>query len=134
MWRVSAPRQLAEEHPRRRTTLSARDGRAHAPITQRAGLRADQERALYGSLRDVLNEGIERRGSSVDSYRAPEGRGEMQNFLNVYGKTGKPCPRCGRPTKRIVISARSTHFCSWCQRLPMRERTPLTDKILSAAR
>jgi len=104
------------------------------PLRSGAGLRADQERDLYQSLRDVLNEGIDRRGSSVDSYRAPEGRGEMQNFLNVYGRTGKPCPRCGRPTRRIVIGARSTHFCSWCQRLPSRERTALTDKILAAAR
>jgi formamidopyrimidine-DNA glycosylase len=46
----------------------------------------------------------------------------MQHYLNVYGRTGKPCPRCGRPTRRMVIGARSTHFCSWCQRLPAAER------------
>ena len=46
----------------------------------------------------------------------------MQNYLNVYGRTGKPCPRCGRPIERIVVNARSTHFCSWCQRLPAAER------------
>ena len=97
------------------------------PLRSGAGLRPDQERALYVSLRDVLNEGIDRRGSSVDSYRAPEGRGDMQNFLNVYGRTGKPCPRCGRPTRRIVIGARSTHFCSWCQRLPS-QRTHAADR------
>jgi formamidopyrimidine-DNA glycosylase len=102
------------------------------PLRSGAGLRPDQERSLYTSLRDVLNEAIARRGSSVDSYRAPEGRGDMQNFLNVYGRTGKPCPRCGRKTRRIVIGARSTHFCTWCQRLPMAERTPQVDKILAA--
>jgi formamidopyrimidine-DNA glycosylase len=101
------------------------------PLRSGNGLRPDQERLLYLSLRDVLNEAIDRRGSSVDSYRAPEGRGNMQNFLNVYGRTGKPCPRCGRPTKRIVIGARSTHFCSWCQRLPSRERTASTDLMLA---
>jgi formamidopyrimidine-DNA glycosylase len=99
-----------------------------------AGLRPDQERALYVALRDVLNEAIDRRGSSVDSYRAPEGRGDMQNFLNVYGRAGKPCPRCGRRTRRIVIGARSTHFCSWCQRLPARERTSQAEALLAAAR
>jgi hypothetical protein len=41
----------------------------------------------------------------------------MQEQLQVYQRTGEPCPRCGRPVKRIVIGARSTHFCSWCQRL-----------------
>jgi formamidopyrimidine-DNA glycosylase len=102
------------------------------PLRSGAGLRPDQERALYVSLRDVLNEAIDRRGSSVDSYRAPEGRGDMQNFLNIYGRTGKPCPRCGRPTRRIVIGARSTHFCSWCQRLPASERTLATTAILAA--
>ena len=40
----------------------------------------------------------------------------------VYQRTGEPCPRCGRPVKRIVIGARSTHFCSWCQRLPSADR------------
>ena len=104
------------------------------PLRSAAGLRPYQERNLYHSLRSVLFEAIDRRGSSVDDYRAPEGRGDMQNFLNVYGRTGKPCPRCGRPTKRIVVGARSTHFCSWCQRLPQRERTSSVATLLSAAR
>jgi formamidopyrimidine-DNA glycosylase len=104
------------------------------PLRSASGLRSDQERALYVSLRDVLNEAIARRGSSVDSYRAPSGSGSMQNFLSVYGRTGKPCPRCGRLTRRMVIGARSTHFCSWCQRLPRRERTEATNKLLAQVR
>ena len=102
------------------------------PLRSAANLRSDQARDLYTSLRDILNEAIDRRGSSVDSYRAPEGSGDMQNYLNVYGRTGKPCPRCGRPTRRMVIGARSTHFCSWCQRLPVSERTQTTARILNA--
>ncbi|MEP7378187.1 MAG: bifunctional DNA-formamidopyrimidine glycosylase/DNA-(apurinic or apyrimidinic site) lyase [Chloroflexota bacterium] len=104
------------------------------PLRSAAGLSAVQARDLYVGLRDVLNEAIGRRGSSVDSYRAPEGSGEMQHFLNIYGRTGKPCPRCGRPTRRMVIGARSTHFCSWCQRLPTRERSAATDKLLASVR
>lgn len=104
------------------------------PLRGGAGLKPVQERALYESLRQVLNEAIERRGSSVDSYRAPRGGGSMQHFLNVYGRTGKPCPRCGRPTRRIVVGARSTHFCSWCQRLPQRERTESSAALLAGMR
>jgi formamidopyrimidine-DNA glycosylase len=104
------------------------------PLRSAATLRTEQERRLYEALREVLTEAIERRGSSVDDYRAPSGRGEMQNFLNIYGRTGKPCPRCGRPTRRIVVNARSTHFCSWCQRLPKRERVPAIRALLRAAR
>jgi len=104
------------------------------PLQSAAGLRPDQERRLYDALREVLNEAIARRGSSVDDYRAPSGRGEMQNFLNIYGRTGKPCPRCGRATRRIVVNARSTHFCSWCQRLPRGERQAAVRATLEAAR
>ncbi len=104
------------------------------PLRSAAGLSATQSRDLYRSLRDVLAEAIDRRGSSVDSYRAPEGSGQMQHFLNVYGRTGKPCPRCGRPTRRMVIGARSSHFCSWCQRLPARDRSEATNKLLADVR
>jgi len=92
------------------------------PLRSAAGVNATQARRLYRELRSVLAEAIERRGSSVDDYRSPLGEGEMQHFLQVYGKTGRPCPRCGRPIRRIVLNARSTHFCSWCQRLPARDR------------
>ena len=65
---------------------------------------------------------MERRGSSIDDYTAPDGDGSMQERLDVYQRTGEPCRRCGRPVKRIVVGARSTHFCSWCQRLPAVDR------------
>jgi formamidopyrimidine-DNA glycosylase len=71
------------------------------------------------AIREVLAEAIAP-GSSVDDYRAPQGTGDMQHYLNVYGRSGQPCPRCGRPIKRIVVNARSTHYCSWCQRMARR--------------
>jgi formamidopyrimidine-DNA glycosylase len=92
------------------------------PLRRADGLNAAQARRLYRSLREVLTEAVERRGSSVDDYLAPEGRGEMQDHLAVYARAGKPCLRCGRAIRRIVVNARSTHFCSWCQRLPARDR------------
>ncbi|HVM30301.1 MAG TPA: bifunctional DNA-formamidopyrimidine glycosylase/DNA-(apurinic or apyrimidinic site) lyase [Candidatus Limnocylindrales bacterium] len=102
------------------------------PLRRAAGLNAAQARRLYVALREVLGEAVARRGSSVDDYLAPEGRGEMQNFLNVYAGTGKPCPRCSRPIRRIVLNARSTHFCSWCQRLPARDRLTVAAKVRQA--
>ena len=58
----------------------------------------------------MLSEAIERRGSSVDDYLRARRQGDMQNYLNVYGRTGKPCPRCGRPTRRITVNAREHPF------------------------
>jgi formamidopyrimidine-DNA glycosylase len=92
------------------------------PLRSASSLRPADERRLYDAIRDVLSEAVERRGSSVDDYTAPDGDGSMQERLDVYQRTGEPCPRCGRPIKRIVIGARSTHFCSWCQRLSAADR------------
>jgi formamidopyrimidine-DNA glycosylase len=92
------------------------------PLRTAATLRPPDERRLYEAIRSILTEAVERRGSSIDDYTAPDGDGAMQERLAVYQRTGEPCPRCGRPLKRIVVGARSTHFCSWCQRLPAGDR------------
>jgi formamidopyrimidine-DNA glycosylase len=96
------------------------------PLRTAGTLHPADERHLYEAVRTVLAEAIERRGSSIDDYTAPDGDGSMQERLQVYQRTGEPCPRCGRPIKRIVIGARSTHFCSWCQRLGATDRKGAT--------
>jgi formamidopyrimidine-DNA glycosylase len=92
------------------------------PLRTAVTLRPPDERRLYGTVRSILTEAVERRGSSIDDYTAPDGDGSMQEQLQVYQRTGEACPRCGRPIKRIVVGARSTHFCSWCQRLSPGDR------------
>ena len=92
------------------------------PLRSAATLRPPDERRLYVAILEVLSEAVAFRGSSIDDYTAPEGDGAMQERLLVYQRTGEPCARCGRPIRRIVIGARSTHLCSWCQRLPATDR------------
>jgi formamidopyrimidine-DNA glycosylase len=92
------------------------------PLRRAGGLRPPDEARLHRAIRSVLAEAIERRGSSVDDYTAPDGDGTMQERLAVYQRTGLPCFRDGHPIRRIVIGARSTHFCSFCQRLPAADR------------
>jgi formamidopyrimidine-DNA glycosylase len=88
------------------------------PLREAHTVKPADARRLHAALRAVLVEAVERRGSSVDDYTAPEGDGSMQEHLQVYQRAGEPCDRCGRPIRRIVVGGRSTHFCSWCQRLP----------------
>jgi len=97
------------------------EARLH-PLRSAPTLRPPDEARLYRALRRILAEAVEHRGSSVDDYTAPDGDGSMQERLRVYQRTGEPCERCGGPIRRIVVGARSTHFCSWCQRLPARDR------------
>ena len=104
------------------------------PLRSIQNLNAAQERRLYEAIRGVLGEAIERRGSSVDDYTAPEGDGEMQEHLDVYQRTGLPCHRCGRPIRRFELNARGTHFCSWCQRLPAADRSGTNAALARGAR
>ena len=92
------------------------------PLRRADSLHPPDEARLHREFRAVLAEAIERRGSSIDDYTAPEGDGAMQERLDVYQRTGEPCPRCGRPIRRIVVGQRATHFCAWCQRLPAADR------------
>ncbi len=42
-------------------------------------------------------------------------------FLQVYGHSGKPCPKCGETLCRIVLGGRSSVYCPVCQKnLPSR--------------
>ena len=104
------------------------------PLRSASSLRPPDERRLYEAVRAVLSEAIERRGSSIDDYTAPDGDGSMQERLDVYQRTGEACRRCGRPVRRVVVGARSTHFCSWCQRLSAADRKARTGHPADAQR
>ena len=89
------------------------------PGTPAGSLRAPKLRALAEALVTVLHEGIAHGGTSFRAYLNSEGKpGAHQHRLNVFRRTGQPCPRCGRPVRRIVLGQRSTHFCANCQRRP----------------
>jgi formamidopyrimidine-DNA glycosylase len=92
------------------------------PLRSASTLRPADEGRLYRAIRGILAEAVARRGSSIDDYTAPDGDGSMQERLNVYQRAGQPCPRCGRPIRRIIVGGRATHFCSWCQRLTPADR------------
>jgi len=92
----------------------------------RAGVRPDRpanslsRRAvsrIHSSLGTLLREAIANRGSSVDSYRDAWGEiGREQELLQVYGRAGEPCLRCGRPLSVVRLAGRTTVFCRRCQR------------------
>lgn len=71
---------------------------------------------LHAAIQAVLRLGIAREGASIDSYVKPDGdKGDMQNAVAVFRRTGEPCYTCGSPIERIVLGGRSTHFCPRCQ-------------------
>lgn len=71
---------------------------------------------LFKSVKDIINEGIEHKGSSmnryVDLYGVP---GIHQNFFRVYGKRNSNCPNCKTPITYFKIKGRGSFHCSSCQ-------------------
>ncbi len=73
---------------------------------------------LYGEVRAVLTEAIAAHGTTLRDYRTGTGEsGSFQNMLQVYGRAGQPCVRCGTPLATThAIDGRATTFCWTCQR------------------
>jgi formamidopyrimidine-DNA glycosylase len=90
------------------------------PLTPSGTIRRAQVAALHAAIRDVLRLGIRRNGTSID-WVYPGGR--MQDHLQVYGREGEPCRRCGSTIRAIRVGQRGTHICPKCQRLPRRTQT-----------
>jgi formamidopyrimidine-DNA glycosylase len=82
------------------------------PQTRSNQLTAGQASRLLASIRNVLSNGIDQNGSSIDwVYRG----GGFQNHFQVYGRTGEKCYICGHVIERILVGQRGTHFCPVCQ-------------------
>jgi len=66
----------------------------------------------------VLRASIDARGTSFRDYRDASGeRGAFAALLDVYGRGGKACHRCGgRLVATDAIDGRATVLCPRCQR------------------
>jgi formamidopyrimidine-DNA glycosylase len=94
-----------------------------SPLRRANTLSTAETQTLRSSIRRVLRLGIRRNGASID-WIYPGGR--MQEELCVYGRTGLPCPRCGRPVLYLKVGGRGTHICARCQPAPRRRRKAAT--------
>lgn len=82
------------------------------PLQRAKTIEFESAKRLLRAVREVLLEGIERNGASIDwVYRG----GEFQNYFKVYQRTGQACYNCGTPVERITVGQRGTHFCPHCQ-------------------
>jgi formamidopyrimidine-DNA glycosylase len=74
-------------------------------------------KALHEAVRQVLLFGVESRGASFRDYQDADGKaGNMQMYVKVFRRTGKPCYTCGTAIERTRVGGRSTHYCPQCQK------------------
>ncbi len=92
-----------------------------------AGLRQDRTsdtlssqevRRLYRAMREVVQEAIRFRGTTLDdeAYVDLFGKpGEFQSELKVYGRKGQACRRCRTPIESVKVQGRTSYYCPQCQ-------------------
>jgi formamidopyrimidine-DNA glycosylase len=76
--------------------------------------------ALHAAILCALHRGLEWGGTSLGQglayFQKVNGEsGLHQEALQVFRRTGKPCPRCATPIQRLVVAQRGTHICVQCQ-------------------
>jgi formamidopyrimidine-DNA glycosylase len=81
--------------------------------------RVGRERAarLHAAVREVLAAAVDREGTSFRDYQLVNGQsGRYLTELDVYGRAGLPCRRCGAALRASVVAQRGTTHCAGCQR------------------
>lgn len=71
---------------------------------------------LAGHIKEVLKAAIQQGGTTLRDFQQGDGQpGYFAQHLQVYSKTGEPCPNCGHAIKQERIGQRSAFYCSHCQ-------------------
>lgn len=88
-----------------------------SPFRAAKGLTAPEATRLLAACHQVIQDGIARRGTTLNDYVDAEGRqGDNQHHLFVFAREGDPCHTCGTAVRRKTQANRSTYYCARCQR------------------
>lgn len=90
------------------------------PLRRSDTLSREEAGCLYRAIRRVLRKAIRHEGTSLgegrSNYLQGDGRpGGFQYQLNVYGREGSSCKRCGEEIVKAMVGQRSTRICPACQ-------------------
>ena len=72
---------------------------------------------LTQEIRAVLAKAIKAGGTTLKDFTQTDGKpGYFRHELQVYGRKGENCYRCGSQIKSLVLGQRNTFYCGNCQR------------------
>ncbi|MFB1077349.1 zinc finger domain-containing protein, partial [Photobacterium damselae] len=67
-------------------------------------------------IKAVLAFAIQQGGTTLKDFKNADGKpGYFAQELQVYGKGGLPCPKCGTELAEVKIGQRATVYCPQCQ-------------------
>ena len=74
-------------------------------------------RRLAEVTKVILDRAIRAGGTTLRDFTKAEGEpGYFAHELQVYGRAGEACPRCGKPVNSQTIGQRSSFYCQRCQK------------------
>ena len=82
------------------------------PLRRRASLKPEDEEALFTAIPEVLRRSIEAILANPDYDESKQNR----SFMNVHGRGGKDCPRCGHRVSQLGSNREPLNFCRGCQK------------------
>jgi formamidopyrimidine-DNA glycosylase len=82
------------------------------PLRRRSSLKPDDEQALFAAIPEVLRRSIEAILANPDYDESKQNR----SFMNVHGRGGKDCPRCGHRVSQLGSNREPLNFCRGCQK------------------
>lgn len=72
---------------------------------------------LVATIQSTLANAIAQGGTTLRDFVGGDGKpGYFAQQLAVYGKAGKPCPKCGKQLTERRLAQRTTVYCTVCQR------------------
>ena len=89
------------------------------PARPAATLTRPECNRLATSVKQIMEAAIRCGGTTINDFRSVDGsEGKFTASLEVYGRTGEPCHRCGAPhrVRREVSGGRASFFCPHCQK------------------
>ncbi len=85
----------------------------------------EEAASLLQAACDVMTKSIESGGSTMATYVKADGsKGDyLDKFAQVFHRDGQPCPKCGHKIIKTKVAGRGTHFCPYCQIIPVDSKT-----------
>ncbi len=94
-----------------------------SPFKPAGNLQPDDVEKLHTAIVEVLRSAVAR----ADGQAAASLKAEKKAGLNVHGRAGLPCPRCGDTVREVSFADKALQYCPTCQT----DGKPLADRRLS---
>ncbi|ABR73398.1 formamidopyrimidine-DNA glycosylase [Actinobacillus succinogenes] len=76
-----------------------------------------QAALLTETIKKELTRAIAQGGTTLKDFLQPDGKpGYFVQELQIYGKKGCPCPKCGQKIESFTVGQRNSYVCLHCQK------------------